>query len=470
MGFFQRLRDNFWAWMMPAELSDFMRDYLESMATRRDYRRGYHRLQFRVKPDQANDNVVVNFCELVIKRSISLLLGDGVDWDFGEDRDKESPEAQYIQRIYGANHEEVLFQRAAQYAAEAGTGYIKILPDGVEDESGTLPRLVAIDPMWVEIDTDPEDTETVLRYTIRYNTTGLDGKEVARKQVIERNLPFFDDNGVIVEAGDTWSIADYISGKSSQGRWELLRDIEEWPYPFAPIVHWQNLPDADSVYGESDITDDVIGLQDKANFVAANILRIIRYHGHPKTWGRGFINVNKVSWGPDEMVISNDPAAMLENLEMQSDLSSSQQFLNFLRQAIFDTTQTVDLSSVADKLGALTNFGLRVLYTDAISKLKIKRELLGDALTELNRRMLVMAGMNPQNAGRPVWHEVLPTNEQEAVEGYKFDLENKLVSRQTLSKLRGYDWADEVERIQEEAAGEDNIGAALLRAFNQGRE
>jgi hypothetical protein len=50
----------------------------------------------------------------------------------------------------------------------------------------------------------------------------------------------------------------------------------------------------------------------------------------------------------------------------------------------------------------------------------------------------------------------------------KTDLELGLVSKQTASGLRGYTWADEEERMAGEKAANDNIGAALLRAFGQG--
>ncbi len=50
----------------------------------------------------------------------------------------------------------------------------------------------------------------------------------------------------------------------------------------------------------------------------------------------------------------------------------------------------------------------------------------------------------------------------------KTDLELGLVSKQTASGKRGYTWEDEEERMSEEKVANDNIGAALLRAFGQG--
>ena len=66
------------------------------------------------------------------------------------------------------------------------------------------------------------------------------------------------------------------------------------------------------------------------------------------------------------MVTTSDPNALIQNLEMQSDLNSSLNFIRYLRQALFDVSRAVDIDSMADKLGSLTNFGLRVLYQDAL--------------------------------------------------------------------------------------------------------
>ena len=64
----------------------------------------------------------------------------------------------------------------------------------------------------------------------------------------------------------------------------------------------------------------------------------------------------------------------------------------------------------------------------------------------------------------------MPENENEIAMAVKSDLELGLVSKQTAAGLRGYTWEDEEERIANEKATGDNIGAALIRAFGQGNE
>jgi hypothetical protein len=162
------------------------------------------------------------------------------------------------------------------------------------------------------------------------------------------------------------------------------------------------------------------------------------------------------------------PGAKVYNVEMQSDLASSMGYMLAMRQALFDITRTVDISSMNDKLGALTNFGLRVLYQDALAKNESKKQLYGDALLELNRRILLLANMTPEE-GHIEWPEPLPVNTQEEIAGLTFDLQNGLVSNETVSEKRGYIWASENEKIQNEKSQGDNIGAMLLNNFNRGQ-
>jgi hypothetical protein len=112
---------------------------------------------------------------------------------------------------------------------------------------------------------------------------------------------------------------------------------------------------------------------------------------------------------------------------------------------------------VTDKVGALTNFGLRVLYSDALSKNATRRQLYGDALTELNRRLLILADFT--NAGSSTeWGSDLPQDEREDAQLIRDDLFAELVSHQTAAELRGYQWestddiAGEADKIAEEKA------------------
>ena len=442
--------DNFRNWLLEPLLGREQVARVNESTLKRNYRRGQHKAPIKT----ADDAIVVNFIGLLVDRSVAMLFGKEPAFDLPGEAD--APAQQYIDAVWNANRKMQLLKRAAVYGAEAGTCYMKILPDGAVDKQGRLiPRLVVLDPATVTMDALPEDIDTIFRYTIAYTITDpITGKDKTYKQVFEHD----------VETG-YWNIT---YSESVNGNKFEVTNQQVWEFDFAPIVHWHNLPDVGSVYGRPDITDDLIDLQDKINFVSSNTAKIIKYHAYPKTWARGFQNSGKIAWGVDEMVTTSDPNALIQNLEMQSDLSSSLSFIRYLRQALFDVSRAVDIDSMADKLGSLTNFGLRVLYQDALSKLEEKRGLYAEGIIEINHRLLELAGAPDTDGGEVAWPDVMPTNEMEVAQAIKTDLELGLVSKQTAAGLRGYTWEDEEERMSEEKVANDNIGAALLRAFGQG--
>ena len=209
------------------------------------------------------------------------------------------------------------------------------------------------------------------------------------------------------------------------------------------------MPTTGTPYGQPDITPDVIRLQDRINFTASNLSKIIRLYAHPVRIGKGLTRQEIVDVAPDKMLLINKESDILQ-LPALGDLPAAEAFYAGLKQSLFDITRTVDITSLQDKVGALTNFGLRILYQDALQKLATKRELYGDMLEELARRLLIIGGTaNPPDV-EIIWPEPLPINEQDVTTGLQFDLDNGLVSKQTASVKRGYNFMAEQERIDTE--------------------
>lgn len=419
---------------------------------RHEYRVGNQKKMLRTKPGAPDYNMSVNFTGLIVDRSVSAMLGKGVRFDLPGDSN-DTPEDVYLSAAWDANKQQVLLMRAALMAAEQGTGFIKIQNGGVVSLNGKeYPRLIAVDPRWVQIVTAPEDKELVMQYLITYAFTGPDGKERARQQRIE------------IEDG-VWYIRDYQD--TVNGRMEMVGE-EVWPFDFCPMIHWQNLPSTDTAEGVSDIGDDMRVLQDRINRVASNMDKIIHLYAHPQRWGKMLGQNTTLQMGPDDMPSFSSADAAINQLEPLGDLAGAREFLRFLRQSFFDISRTVDIDSMQDKIGSLTNFGLRVLYNDALAKIATKRELMGDALAELCARLLVMGGFDAQ-AVTVVWPDVLPSNAVEDTAEDKQLVEMSIKSRQTVAMERGLDWETEQERIRQEKTASSDIGTALLGMFDRGQ-
>lgn len=452
---------------------------VEKMTKQKQYYEGTQKAPLKTKTGQASDNLITNYIGLAVDRSTSMLFGGGVE--FAAAAGAGSPEQAYLDAVWAANKKEILLHRTGLDGELFGTPYIKISPNIYQlptEEGGAevlLPRLILVDPRLMVVNTDPMDVERVLSYVFEIKLSDDHAfREVTRRaEADERQLDPASGLGEVIEPG-SWLVETFeATGRNSE--WTLTSQTV-WPYSFPPIIHWQNLPSVHSAYGMSGI-EGVLEIQDKHNFVTSNMLKILRYHAHPKTWARGLppnASLEKISWGGDEMLKATSETAEISNLEMQSDLASSRNIAQDFRQTIFDLCRVVDITTVTDKVGALTNFGLRVLYSDTLSKNSTRRLLYGDALEEINRRVLILAGFANVESS-VIWGPDLPQDEAEDAKLILEDLAAGIASKQTASEARGYDWKTdpqnpedlgEEDLIRNEAAATGTTEAlALSRLF-----
>lgn len=443
------------------------RNRIERLAQLRDYYDGMHRAQLKVKPNKFDDNLVVNLIGLIVDKSVSALVGDpadghGLTWTFPSEtttKDKSGKsitvkprQIQWLDEQWDANQREIFLHKNALVGAESGFPCVKLVPDGI----GDVIRLINLNPLLLTVETDEQDQETVNKYIIRY-IVNENNKQVAYR---EETIPAQDEPPYT-----SWII---VTKKQISGRtWEVV-DSTEWAYSFPPILAWQNLPCTDSPYGRSDI-EGTIGIQDRINFLVSNMSKRERLLGFPQRYARNIspqMDGGELKMGPDEMPMFQGDGEIIQ-LEAFGNISDSVLFLDKLIAMTFGIAREVDQAAMKDKVGAITNFALRVLYRDFLDKLGTKRMLYGAAYQELNRRLLVLGGFEPETCIIN-WPDPLPVNEVEETNALKTDVELKLVSIQTAREMRGYDPEQEQERLATEAANSTNAGGLFLQNFFAG--
>lgn len=473
---FTTTMNNIGDWMA-AKLAPYITDSLgKGYSVLGSYYKGDHRAQLKVKLGQPDDNITRNFVGLAVDRSVSRLFRGGLEFQLPDGADEQKA---YLDAVWDLNKKEIILYQIGLHGAVYGTPYFKISPDALTDPytEKVMPRLIPIDPEIIRIKVSNQDMDEVEAYIIEYSFV-RDGQTVNYREVTRHSNPddyaMADDNP---EHRDTWVVETFeqVGG----GAWQLI-DKVEWAYNFPPIHHWKNLPSLKSCYGDSDI-DDAINVQDKSNFVTSNTGKIIKHYAHPPTIGTGFavkdIQTLDNSVGTFYAIPSAD--AKVYNVEMQSDLASSRAFGLDLRQSIFDIAREVDMTSITDKIGALTNFGLRVLYSDAIDKNDTKRQLYGDAIKEINRRLLVLAGYEKEksNPGTLQWGDALIVNVIEEMTADEKAINLGIVDIETVAKRYQSRYGVDYETIKAniakqkaDKAASDNIGADILRRrFSQGQ-
>ncbi len=393
----------------------------------------------KVKTGQSDDNVLVNFARVIVDKGISFLFGQ--DLQFELDETQQTPEEDWLQACWDANRKMIFLQKLALNGAVCGHVFVKIV-------AAPYPRLILLDPATVLPIWEPDDIEQVLKYRIQYPAVDPQtGKPISIRQWIERD-------------GAIWRITDQVSRNG--GTWQTTSETV-WPHLWPPIVDCQNLPNPNEFWGLPDLPEDVLQLNQGINFVLSNLARIIRYHAHPKTWGRGF-TANQLNIAVDETIVLPSPDAELRNLEMVSDLSSSIALYERLREALHEVTRVPEVATgKLDSAGALSGVALNILYQPLLEKTETKRRTYGDLLIELNRRLLALGGYGEDNRTVLHWAKLLPRDMLQERQAALLDHQLG-VSKNTLLQQLGYD----AEMEQQKRAEEDAVlGEQLLGAFDR---
>jgi hypothetical protein len=401
-----------------------------------------------VKPGQANDNVTINYARLIVNIGVSYLFGEEPTFQLDADAEEDTHDETWLNECWRVNKKMLLLQKVAMNGAVCGHTFVKIIPDSPLTPG--YPRLIAINPEYVTVVTDPDDIDLVWRYIIAYPARGKNGEHLTIKQTMERN-----------DAG-RWTITDEVSEGSQK-----FRIVQQalWPYTWPPIIDCQNLPSPNEYYGLADLEPDVLAVNHAMNFTMSNLQRIIRFHAHPKTWGRGF-NANQLKIGIDETIVLPGDNAELHNLEMQSDLTSSLAFYLRLKEALHEISRSPEVATgKLESVGALSGVAMEILYMPLVQATKAKRLTYSWMLIELNRRLLEMSGRGADGLTTIIWPKMMPTNALE--ERQTALLEKQLgTSDDTLLRELGRD--PDAERKKRNADGDD-LGEQLLAAFDRGQ-
>lgn len=422
-----------------------------------DYYSGVQKKSLKTGKDGVDFNVTINLASLIVDRTVSMLFGGGIEFEIDNEANKK-----YLEGVWDANKKDILLHDFGQNGSIYGTVYAKLLPNDIVDKGGNSTYgVIALSPINMIIGVNAQDIREVLYYVNRWNVNES-GKQVAYREVTKK-IPATDQEDA------RWEIYTQVQGRSMSSKWEQVGAAIVWPYEFSPIVHSKNLPNAGGQYGRSDI-EDVLGLQDDYNQAFSNVNKILWFHGHPHLWTNGAVG-EMVDWSTEKILkLKSDGMtkdATLQALELSGDLGASREFYNDIRRDLMDVSRTTDVETIKDKAGAMTNFGLRVLFKDELAKTKTKQLLYGEFIGEINRRLLLLNNMDG-DAGTIQWGESLPENENEETTALKSDLDMGIVSRETVSMRRGYDWEVESERLAGEKRTEGNVGGRIITDFFRG--
>jgi hypothetical protein len=404
----------------------------------------------RVLPGEPDDNIRLNMAGLVVDTGVDALFGQDIRVQVETDDTVDELATAYLYDVFEVNREMLLWQAAATNGAVAGHAAIRIVPAPEGSPVGTPPRLLVVDPEMLRVVWEPDDVGTVLAYVLQWLAMDDRGKEVAKRQVIQRD-------------GSQWMIVDQISADTQGTRWTTLKETP-WRFGWAPIVDCQNLPEPNAYFGRPDITDDVLETQLALNRVMSNAARVQRIHGHPKVVAKG-VGDGDLDVGPDEAIVLPDTDSEISLLEPRATVADHIQLFNTVKAALHEISRVPEITAGnLEGIGNLSGLALKILYGPLVRKTEVKRRLYGSLITELSSRVCELGGLGPGLYCEVKWPEIIPSDpliEATAAEA----LQRAGVSQSTTLAEMGYDPMSESEQ---RATEQTDLGSALLTAFDRG--
>lgn len=404
------------------------------------------------KPLPHDDNVRVNFAELIVNTGVGYLFGDKLDISL-DGEDERSPDEQWLDTVLPMRQRMLDFQKLAINGGVTGHTFSRLLlPDPAN--GFPEPRVIVLDPGIVTATWDPRDIDRVLRYKIRFEGDDPDsGKPRQYETLIERD-------------GAGWHITDLEGGVDDRAL-DVTAEAP-WPFPFAPIVHSQNIPKPNEFWGEPDLDDDILDLITKIDGMWSNINKVLRLYTKPPTFAKGLqpSDLATLNANPDGINLLPGTESSIETLNPQLQIDQALAAKSQLTAALHELVMLPEIATgKLDDVGQLSSLAMTVLFAPLVQITRWKRLTYGLHVEQIVRRLLVLSG---RAEVEPIlgWSPIIPTDPKTQAETAQIDADLG-ASKRTLLEQRGYDADKEEQRRSKE---QTNLGSALLDNFADGAD
>ncbi len=397
--------------------------------------RAYHglfkRWLSRTDQQEMDHNVTDNRCEPIVATGVDFLLGDEVTFEVmddsatdenGEPVDQTDETAQeYLDAVWEANVKMPVLAEEEINKAVFGHGFIKLIPDDPDMPTAPggqpIPSLAVLNPMQMQVQTQPADVRKVQRYAFNYTDVDEQGTTVYCRQLTVR-LP---SGGWEIRDQVKWgsglpsSIAAVLNAQADQEAELGWTDtnVTPWPYLWSPIHDGKNLPEPNSYWGKADLRLDLIHLNDVLNFQLSNINRILYVHANPLLIGFG-THAREWDVSPTNSLNFPNAAARVEMFQLTADgLEQARAFVDDIRLNMDELSHvpSLALGHNAKLPGVPSGVALKVACRPLVAQTLQKRNLRASLYTKLCQHMLELGGFGADRKIVIHWSEMLPTDE-----------------------------------------------------------
>jgi hypothetical protein len=393
--------------------------------------RGEHPRTLNKTPEGYDPNVVINLVRDATKKDSSFFIGEGPTFEASAGDAAQAALDEYLKAI----RFRLLLQNIVTSGTLAGHVWLKLSID----DAG-MPKIHHLDAKIWQAWWEMGDIDSPVFYRAQWER----GRTAYRQDVV----PDWLWNGQPRTDPQSWYIAEYEQVKMS-AKWELMDEPEIWPYPFSPVVQWQNLPEPHMFYGASDFYGGAIDLTRAVEFTQADINLMQFYFAAPRIVITGATldegQAHDTSTG--RVMTFDNPDARVTTVEPRGDMAGSMENMNTLKAAFYRHVQSVDLESAAN-LTPLSDYRMRVLFLSMTQKLDAKHELYEMGLVHMLQNALSIMGVETEIA--VTWPDPMPQDTQAAAAWAEAMKALGLASDRTLASEMGYDYDHERSLMSEQ--------------------
>ena len=375
--------------------------------------------------DGVDDNVIVNLPKQSVDRTVAFLFPKSPHFQLTDDY--QSDAELYLADTFIRNGGTSFFVQLAKTGALAGHVYVRVFP---KTQQRDYVRLQVINPENIITYWNAADYEEVLWHEIYYK---IDKQERVQD---------------FVNRGTYWEIIDYMRVRG--GKWEQV-SLVRWNTPFPPIINWRHLIELNQFYGRGEFSEDNFHLIHSVNRVASDISRILRFHAFPRTVATGISAEEITGTAIDGLYVVENADATIKNLEMESDLQSSMNFLDYLTRVYFSQNRVVQLEGDVRAFQRVTTASIRAVFLDQIAKNQELRHTYGRGIQQLCMTLLAIEAFDTSVEPTIVWSDPLPSDEGEIVNRLAVERNMNIISRREAAEVMGREWKETLQLLEEES-------------------
>jgi len=359
----------------------------------------YKGKHWRTRRPEGEPQVTANYCRAFVDKGVAFLMGKG--FSIKTKNEAMNVTKPVLDEVWDDNNRELLGLDMGQSGGVTGNTWVKVTvehfdPDTQPDKYEEYPkgriRLIVLPsystfPTW-----DGHDKDTMVRckiiYPIHVEREKPDGS-------IDRETHIFR------EEITRDRIREYLDN-------ELIEEREN-PIGEIPVIGIKNLPVSGEPFGASDI-EDIVPLQHEFNAKTTDVSDIINYHAAPITVIFG-AKAKDLQKGARKVWAGLPKDGKVENLELQTDLSASLNYIELIRTAMFELASMPEDAFGKDmNISNTSGIALHIRNQPLIELTRTKWVTYGEGIRKINKMIIKFAKLIEHPSFKQDEFDKLPAN------------------------------------------------------------